>query len=140
MDLKPIPGTPASLLRQSESTPSIITLCLRQEFKVIYKPVASVIPLFFCSRPCNFLDELARKRLLRRLINQPFNKFPSTSMLLDLVIRPRCQTLSKALDISRRTARPHLTPFIKGLINFVNNIYTSCITVESPGRKPLCSL
>ena len=22
---------------------------------------------FFCSRPCNFLDELARKRLLRRL-------------------------------------------------------------------------
>ena len=43
-------------------------------------------------------------------------------MLRNLAIRPRCHTLSKALDILKENC-PHLAAFLKGLIHFVNNIY-----------------
>ena len=45
--------------------------------------------LFFCSHPCNFLDELERKRLLRRLMHDRFRLSPKRGNKIEGVVLNR---------------------------------------------------
>ena len=60
-----------------------------QAFPSLPSP-SPVIPFFFCSRP-NVLDELARKRLLRRLLTTTITSLPKYVVLLTPKYVQKCK-------------------------------------------------
>ena len=57
--------------------------------KVRAEPKKKVIPFFFALAPAHFLDELARKRLLRRLMHDRFRLSPKRGNKIEGVVLNR---------------------------------------------------
>ena len=63
-------------------------------------------------------------------------KIPSVPMFLSLCIRHLCQTLSKALDKSRKKPRTSKEELASNAVKMLRVIATSWCMQESPGLKP----
>ena len=63
---------------------------------------------------------------------------PETPFDFSLKMRPSCQTLSNALEISKNIARVSLDGYLSNALCISLVIERSWLIVESPGRKPDC--
>ena len=63
---------------------------------------------------------------------------PETPFGFSVKMRPSCQTLSNALEISKNIARVSLSGYLSNALCISLVIERSWLIVESPGRKPDC--